>query len=58
MKMSIFTYIKGPSFIQNSSKMKCYYPSLDIINACNNTKFYQNSSICSKYIDQILNRII
>ena len=58
MKISIFTYIEGPHSIQNPSKMKCYYPSLDIINVCNNTPFYQNPSICSKYIDQILNRII
>ena len=32
--------------------LKCYYPSPCLINVYQNTKFYQNPSICSKDIDQ------
>ena len=39
----------GKKLFKIHEKMK-YYPSLDLIKVCNNTKCYQNPSICSKGI--------
>ena len=55
MKKLIFTYFKGNNSVLNSSKMKCFHSSLDLINAYDNhgpllpniytyTKFEENRS--------------